>query len=161
MSLRAFGDWLYGTSLSTSIREVDWLIPAVQSVHILAIAILLGSTLVSDLRLAGVFATDETPAAVVRRYLPWMWGALLVLLLTGLTMVLAEPGRTITNAVFWTKMALVVTAFALTLLFRKPVLDQQFRLEHAAWARSAKPLAWLSLGMWVAVIFCGRWIAYT
>ena len=161
MSLRAFGDWLYGTSLSTSIREVDWLIPAVQSVHILAIAILVGSTLVSDLRLAGVFATDETPAAVVRRYLPWMWGALLVLLLTGLTMVLAEPGRTITNAVFWTKMALVVTAFTLTLLFRKPVLDQQFRLEHAAWARSAKPLAWLSFGMWVAVIFCGRWIAYT
>lgn len=161
MSLRGFGDWLYATSLSTSIREVGWLIPAIQSVHILAIAILVGSTLASDLRLAGVFATDETPATVVRRYLPWMWGALLVLLLTGLIMVLAEPGRTINNAVFWTKIALVTTAFALTLLFRKPILDQEFRVEDAAWASAAKPLAWLSLGIWVAVIFCGRWIAYT
>lgn len=160
MSVQDFADWLYGTSFSASIRAVGWLIPATQSIHILAIAVVIGSALVSDLRLAGVLATDETPATVVRRYLPWMWGALILLLCTGLIMVLAEPGRTLGNALFWIKMALVVTAFILTLLFRKPILDPEFRIDHAIWAGATKPLAWLSLAMWVAIIFCGRWIAY-
>lgn len=161
MSLESFGNWLYETPLSTSLREISWIIPTVQSIHIIAIAVVVGSALVSDLRLAGVLATDETPSTVVRRYLPWMWGALIILLLTGAVMLLAEPSRTFTNMVFWTKMALVLTAFALTLFFRKPLLDPAFRLDHAGWASMVKPAAWLSLIVWVAVIFCGRWIAYT
>jgi hypothetical protein len=161
MSVQTFDDWLYATPLSTSIRETGWLIPAVQSIHILAIAIVIGSALVSDLRLAGVLATDEAPSTVVRRYLPWMWGALLVLLLTGIVMILAEPGRTLTNTVFWTKMLLVLSAFTLTLFFRKPLLDPRFRADHGGWWRATKPAAWASLAVWVAIIFCGRWIAYT
>lgn len=161
MSVETFDDWLYATPLSTSLREISWLVPTIQCVHILAVAIVIGSALVSDLRLAGVLATDETPSNVVRRYLPWMWAALLVLLLSGLVMILAEPGRTLTNAVFWTKMALVLAAFALTIFFRKPLLDPRSRAEHAWWWSTAKPAAWLSLAVWVAVVFCGRWIAYT
>lgn len=159
--MQTFGDWLYATPLSTGIRDVGWLIPAVQCVHIFAIAVVVGSALVSDLRLAGVLATDEAPATVVRRYLPWMWGALAVLLATGIVMILAEPGRTLLNSVFWTKMALVLLAFTLTLFFRKPLLDPEFRAEHRGWWRAAKPAAWLSLATWVLVVFCGRWIAYT
>jgi len=161
MSHQGIGDWLYDTRISTTLRDVDWIIPSVQCVHILAIAVLIGSALVTDLRLAGVLATDETPATVVRRYLPWMWRALVVLLLTGTVLIIAEPARTLANTVFWSKMALVLIAFVLTLLFRKPILNPQFRVEHSAWAAAAKPLAWVSLFIWVAIIFCGRWIAYT
>jgi hypothetical protein len=161
MSVQAFGDWLYATPFSTALRKVDWVIPALQCIHILAIAVLIGSALVSDLRLAGVLARDETPAIVVRRYLPWMWAALAVLLLTGLLMVAAEPDRTIANTVFWSKMALVLGAFVLTLFFKKPLLDPDFRAEHIGWSKFIKPTAWISLAAWIAVIFCGRWIAYT
>lgn len=161
MSLETFGNWLYDSSVSTSIRDISWIIPTVQSIHILAISIIVGSALISDLRLAGVIATDETPSAVVRRYLPWMWIALAVLLLTGLVMVLAEPSRTLNNMTFWTKMGLILFAFVLTMIFRKPLLDPAFRMEHAGWAGMIKPAAWISLAVWIAVIFCGRWIAYT
>lgn len=161
MSIETFGNWLYDTPLSTTIRDVTWIIPTVQSIHILGIAIVIGSALVSDLRLAGVLATDETPATVVRRYLPWMWGALVVLLLTGIVMLIAEPGRTLGNTTFWLKMGLVLFAFGLTMAFRKPLLDAQFRMEHARWRAAVKPAAWISLLVWVLVIFCGRWIAYT
>jgi hypothetical protein len=65
------------------------------------------------------------------------------------------------NEVFWVKMALVVTGFALTLLFRYPILHPDYRIEHARAARLVKPMAWASLAIWVVVIFCGRWIAYT
>ncbi|MBX3563549.1 MAG: hypothetical protein KF730_03125 [Sphingomonas sp.] len=155
-----FSLWLYDTPVSTMIREISWIVPTVQTIHIIAIAVVVGSALVTDLRLAGVLAIDEAPATVVRRYLPWMWGALIVLLLTGLVMLVGEPDRTLNNVVFWTKMALVVTAFALTLLFRRPLLDPEFSPKHAAWAKLVKPMAWVSLAIWIAVIICGRWIAY-
>jgi hypothetical protein len=57
-------------------------------------------------------------------------------------------------------MFLVVFAFCLTLLFRYPFLHPQFQFEHARWAGIAKPLAWVSLLVWITVIFLGRWISY-
>ncbi len=161
MLAHSFANWLYGTPTSTFLRETEWIIPTVQSIHILSVAIVVGSALVSDLRLAGIVATDEPPAVVVRRYLPWMWSAILVLLITGLIMIVAEPNRTLDNAVFWSKMALLIVAVALTLFFRKPLLDSAFDIERAVWRPAVKPAAWLSLTIWIAVIFCGRWIAYT
>lgn len=161
MSLETFSYALYDTGISTWLRAVTWIIPTVQSVHIVAIAALIGSALVMDLRLAGVLATDETPGTVVRRHLPWLWGALVVLVITGLTMVIGEPYRELLNPTFWKKMIAVAFAFVLTLLFRYPILHPDFRLEHAKWAMLVKPAAWASLAAWVYVIYCGRWIAYT
>ncbi|BAV63339.1 DUF6644 family protein [Sphingobium cloacae] len=161
MSITSFSDWLYATPVATSIRDTTWVIPTVQSIHILAIGVIVGSAIVSDLRLAGVIATDESPRAVARRYLPWMWTALVVLLTTGLILVVAEPGRTLGNTIFWLKMALVLFAFVLTLMFRKPLLDPAFEHDRAHWQAIAKPAAWISLVVWIVVIFCGRWIAYT
>lgn len=159
MSIQTFSQWLYATPLAVAFREMVWFIPTVQTIHILAIAILVGAALVSNLRLAGIIATDEAPAAVVRRYLPWMGPALIVLLSTGLLLVIAEPGRTLGNTVFWVKMVLVLSGFALTRGFQKPALALQPVV--AAPVALAKPAAWLSLAVWAAVIFCGRFIAYT
>jgi hypothetical protein len=160
MSLHDFANALYTTSISTGIRDTNGVIATTQSIHIIAIAVVVGSALVTELRLAGVLATDETPQTVVRRYLPWMWTAIAVLLATGLILVVGEPNRVLANPLFWIKMALVALAVCLTLLFRYPIMHAQFSLEHARWAALAKPLAWVSLLVWVAVIFCGRWIAY-
>lgn len=160
MSVEKFATNLYDTAISTGIREITWIIPTVQSIHIVAIAVVVGAAIVMDLRLAGVLATDETPQTVVRRHLPWMWSALGVLLTTGFILGLGEPYRVLTNAVFWTKMALVLTGFVLTLLFRYPVLHPEYSIEHSRAAKLVKPLAWASLAIWVVVVFCGRWIAY-
>lgn len=152
--------WLYDSSLSNMIRDVFWIVPTVQCIHILAIAIVVGAALVSDLRLAGVLATDAPLGDVVRRYAPWMSRALIVLLLTGLVMSIGEPDRVLTNPTFWIKMALVVTAFALTYLMRRPLLLHAAQGGGARWARFVRPCAWLSLLLWICVIVCGRWIAY-
>jgi hypothetical protein len=160
MSLGTISSELYRTAISTEIRTIPWIIPTVQSIHIVSVSIVVGAALVSDLRLAGALATDETPRTVVRRYLPWMWTGLVILLATGMILTVGEPNRVLTNWVFWTKMTLVLIAFALTLLFRYPILHPEFRLENARWAKLVKPMAWTSLAIWVAVIFCGRWIAY-
>jgi len=161
MSIATFGDWLYATPVSTAIRETTWIIPNVQAIHILAIAIVIGSALATELRFAGVFATDRQPTDMLRRYLPWMRRALLVLLLTGLILLVAEPGRTLGNAVFWTKMALVAGASLVTLQARKALLRDAVTVEGGPALEASRPLAWLMVLIWCAIIFCGRFIAYT
>jgi hypothetical protein len=161
MSLLHLIEWTYQTPLSNAIRGVAWVVPAVQSLHILAIATVLGSALISDLRLAGLFAVDEPVHSVVRRYLPWSCIAVVVLLLTGLTMCIGEPDRVLVNQIFWLKMGLVLGVLLLTLGLRQPFLDPSFQPSSAWRGRHAKGLAWLSLLMWTVVVVCGRWIAYS
>lgn len=153
--------WIYATPLSTAIRDILWIIPTVQSIHIIAITVLFGSAVISDLRLAGMFATDEPLRGVIRRYYPWMRYALLVLLFTGLIMIIAEPDRVLVNTTFWLKMALVVSAFALTSFLRRQLLRPADDAQRGDASRLVKTSAWLSIGLWCVVIFCGRWIAYT
>lgn len=160
MSLDSFITWLYATPLSTLIRDVSWVIPAVQSIHIVAIAVVVGSAMITDLRLAGILATDEAPAAVVRRYTPWMWGALLVLLLTGMVMSIGEPDRVLVNSLFWFKMGAVVTVSVLTWFLHRPFLNPAPPAWLVRLNSFTKPAAWFSLLLWVGVIICGRWIAY-
>jgi hypothetical protein len=160
MTIDQFAQFIYSTQVSTALREISWMVPMLQSVHIIGIATLIGASLVMDLRLAGVLAVDEAPQIVVRRHLPWMWAGLGVLLLSGLTLGLAEPDRVMTNSLFWIKMGLVLTGFFLTLLFRYPMLKPDFQGENVRLAALVKPMAWLSLAIWVAVVCYGRWIAY-
>jgi hypothetical protein len=160
MTLHDLSKSLYATPLSAGIRDVAGVIPTVQSLHILAISVVVGSALVMELRLAGVLATEELPRTVVRRYLPWLWWGVAVLLATGTILVVGEPNRVLVNPFFWTKMGLVAFAFVLTLMFRYPIMHVKFQLDHARCAALAKPMAWVLLLVWMAVIFCGRWIAY-
>jgi hypothetical protein len=150
-------EWLYGTAVSSAIRDTDWIVPTVQAVHICAITVVVGSALVTELRVAGVVAPDESIKVIAQRYLPWMWRALLVLLASGLVMVVGEPERVLGNRVFWIKMSLVALGVLLSRCLRKPLL----RSADAASRQPAKALAWVLLALWVAVIFSGRWIAYT
>lgn len=162
MSLTSFGDWLYATPLSTALREVTWIIPNLQSIHILAIAVVIGSALATELRLAGILAPDRPVATVLARYLPWMKWGLVVLLVTGTVLVLAEPGRTLGNVVFWIKMALVAGASLVTLRARRTILQLPGPDGTAAAApEAARGLSWLMIFVWCAIIFCGRFIAYT
>jgi hypothetical protein len=150
-------EWLYGTAVSSAIRDTDWIVPTVQAIHICAITVVVGSALVTELRIAGVVAPDESLNVVARRYLPWMWWALGVLVATGLVMVVGEPERVLGNRVFWIKMTLVALGVLLSASLREPLLRSCEKVPR----QPTKALAWLLLILWVAVIFSGRWIAYT
>jgi|SRR4051812_40034888 hypothetical protein len=157
MDMHGFSEWLYGTGVSSAIRDHYWVVPVVQSIHIVAIAVVIGCALVTELRIAGLIAPQESLCVVAQRYLPWMWRALAVLLATGLVMIIGEPERTLTNIPFWIKMSLVVTGVLASIGLRKPLL----RPLDGSGAAPAKSLAWVLLSLWVVVIFCGRWIAYS
>lgn len=156
--MQEFIDWLYATPVSTTIREVTWIIPAVQTIHIIALSLLFGSALFAQLRIAGVFARDTPLPDVLGRYLPWIWRCLAVLLATGMVMIVGEPDRVMLNLIFWTKMGLVA---AMALVVRVLFVPASRPVGQGGAALAVSPLvAWLGLLAWVLIIACGRWIAY-
>jgi hypothetical protein len=141
----AFIDWLSRTSLSLAIQTHEWVIPTVQSIHIVAIGVALMSASMIAFRVLGWTAVDQTLADTRRRFWPSLVASLLVLLVTGALMVVGEPGRELLAFSFWLKMCLVVTATLATAVVSR---------------RAIKPLTIVTLLLWMAIIFLGRLIAY-
>ena len=86
-----FAQWLEMTPVSVTIKSVKWIVPAVQSVHIITIGIVFVSLLSIAMRVLGVTRMDQAFAAVMSRFTPWVWNGLVVLALTGATLVVGEP----------------------------------------------------------------------
>lgn len=156
--IREFCDWLSATPLSQHIQDALWVIPTVQTVHIVSIAIVMTSMAMLDLRLVGLAGRRQSLTDMGARFLPWVWVALLILLCSGSILIIGEPRRDLRNQVFWLKMSLLAVALILTWTF-------QYMLRHRKgfWEShrlAATLLGSVSLVVWVGIIAAGRWIAY-
>jgi len=156
--IREFCRWLAATPLSEHIQDAYWVIPTVQTVHIVSIAIVMTSMAMLDLRLVGIAGRRQSLTQMADRFLPWVWTALVVLLCSGTILIIGEPGRELLSEVFWIKMSLIVTALVLTATFQT-VLHRNtgFWERHR---RTAVLLGSVSLVIWVGIVAAGRWIAY-
>ena len=160
--LTNLASWIASTRLNLFLSATEGLIPTSQSIHILAISVVFGGGLMISLRLLGVGASGRTVSRLASTLLPWMGWALLVLLLTGLLQLVAEPVRELGTTAFWLKMGMLVCVLALNVWFGRTV-----RARAAAWdsavtrPASARLFAVASLLLWVGIVLCGRLIAYT
>lgn len=156
--MKSFAEWLSTTSLSVFFQDqYSWFIPAVQSVHIVAIAMLIGSVLMINLRLLKLAGTDQTLRQTANRFGPWLTAALCVLLASGVLLVIGEPVRELVTFSFWFKMLLVAVGTIIAAVLRVRLNRQG---ETIADSRSIHFLAILTLLVWIGVIFLGRLIAY-
>ena len=160
MTLNQICHWIDQTALSQWLQITSWVVPTVQTIHILAIAVVASSALMIDLRLIGVFWANRPLEAVKARFLPLIWWPLLVLLTTGAIMITAEPARSLKNPAFQIKMLLLIAALIVTWLL------QNLHRQSAAFGEVTGPraaavsLAVVSILLWSSIIFAGRWIAY-
>ncbi len=153
--------WIQTTLLSKVIDRNFWVIPVIQTIHILAIAATFGSVVMVNLRIVQLAGQGRTMAQTVRRYLPWVWGGLATLLVTGLGMVIGEPVRELTNPVFWFKMILIIVAALVSLWFQDSVQKNAERWEMTPGGRVAiRTAAGTVIGLWCLIMLAGRWIAY-
>src|SRR5215472_18892928 len=106
--------WLGATSLSSTIRTAGWIIPTLQTIHILGVAVLFSSAILVNLRVLGLLQRDTPLPDVAQRFLPVIWPLLLVLLVSGSLLIIGEPRRSLLNTTFYLKMALLLVAIALT-----------------------------------------------
>jgi uncharacterized membrane protein len=158
MTIPAFCDWLSNTSVSQAIQNHNWVIPSVQSMHILAIATVMASIVMLNVRLLGVNGRRQTVPEVAHRFLPWAWCAVCVLAATGIILIIGEPARELESQVFWIKMSLLVCVLSLTGAVQLGAFRGESFWEKRRVLASITAVA--SLGMWVAIVAAGRWIAY-
>jgi hypothetical protein len=154
--------WLAATPLSHTIRNAGWIIPALQTIHILAVAVVFSSAILVNLRVWGVLQRQVPIADVARRFLPVIWLVLLVLVVTGGLLIVGEPRRELMNSTFYLKMALLAVAIVLTvgLQWSLAATPQAWQSRFAA-RIAIRVAAGLSIIVWCGIIFAGRWIAYT
>jgi hypothetical protein len=113
----AMGQGLEESALSQAIKGADWVIPLLQSIHIVTIGVVFVSSLMIALRVFGYMRTDDPFPVVWRRFAPWMWYGLIVMLITGVFLVIGEPVREFTAFSFWLKMTLLTIAVISTFVF--------------------------------------------
>src|SRR3954469_20087518 len=82
-ALSAWTDWLQGTGIATYIRENSFAFPWLESVHVMAVALVLGVISIVDLRLLGVAGQGYRTSALMRSLLPLTWIAFAVAVATG------------------------------------------------------------------------------
>jgi putative copper export protein len=156
-----FALWLAGTPLSLAIQTHLWVIPTVQSIHIVCIGIVLAAVFMIDLRIFGWAGRDQTLLETTRRFCPWLWAALGVLLVTGILMVVGEPVRELMSLSFWLKMSLLLIGIVIATLFQLALRRNDRHWEEELINRgTTKSLAILTLLVWCSIVVLGRLIAY-
>lgn len=126
--------------------------PALESLHIVGIALLLGSLVVFELRVWGA-APDIPARSLARLALGVTLAGFGLAAISGGLMFAGQPGELLDNRAFLVKLALLVVAGLNAIAFH-------WRGGLATHDGIARAQTVLSLGVWLAVIICGRWIAY-
>jgi len=157
--LHSFANWLVTTTLSVALAKSSWVVPAMQTTHIVAIAILFSSVLMVGLRVMGWAGRDQTLKATVERFGLWFWGSLAILAITGMILIVTEPPRQLLAVSFWLKMSVLAIAVVIVVLFLRSI-DR-----NAAYWESAARLRTRLFGIgifcvWCLVVFLGRFIAF-
>jgi hypothetical protein len=160
--LNEFSKWLAATPLSHFIQTTGWIIPTLQTIHILSVAVVFSSAILVNLRIWRLLQRDAPLSEVARRFLPAIWPILLVLLITGSLLIIGEPRRSLVNSTFYLKMTLLAVAIVLTAGLQRWILSSPNSWESDRRRRmTGRFAATLSILVWCGVVFAGRWIAYT
>jgi hypothetical protein len=156
-----FCQWLDQTSAGAAIRQSLWLFPAIETVHLLGMAALVGIITVLDLRLLGWAMPRQRVSQVAARLLPWAWLGFCVQIVTGALLFSSEAVKIYGNPAFRLKMLLLVLAGAQALIFQTivhrklPAWDERPSLPFMA-----KVMGMISILLWVAIVTAGRFIGF-
>ena len=157
----ALCQWLEQTWVGSRVRESLWLFPAIETVHLLGMAALVGTVTVFDLRLLGRALRTKRVSEVGRSLLPWTWGAFALQVVTGIVLFSSEAVKLYGNPAFRLKLLLILAAGIQVLIFQRTIYRSA-----AAWdSEDAIPLrariaGGLSIVLWISIVAAGRFIGF-
>lgn len=151
--------YLENTALAVAIRQSLWLYPALEIVHITGIVILVGAAFMFDLRLLG-FSKSLSVFGLSHHLLPWSRRALLLVIPSGILLFMTNSKTLGIDPTFWLKMTLLIIAAINVLIFHKFLLKPDLNNQTQKLPFSTKISALVSISVWIAIIACGRLLAY-
>lgn len=137
------------------IARWEWVFPVVESIHICGFTLLVGSIVILDLRLLGVYLRSQAVSRLAKELSPWIWAGIAIQMTTGPYLFSGDPHEYVQIAAFRNKMLF----FLLALIFHFTVIRKATAPEADSaplgWRR---PAACVSLGLWFCVLLAGLWI---
>ena len=153
-------NWIEGSAPAVAVARSNWLFPALETIHVLAVALTVGTVLIVDLRLLGLASTRQPYEAVRRDVLPWTWAAFGVPVVSGSLIFVSQATEYSANSAFRAKFILLLLAGLNMLVFECIIARGA-----GDWARRipwrAKLPALLSIALWVLIVFFGRRVGFT
>src|SRR5262245_50835113 len=147
-----FFEWCESSGLGAAIRGSLWLFPVIESLHLLALALIGGAILVVDLHLLGLGLRGQPARQLARDVEPWLVGGLALMVTSGIMLFLSESIKCYYSPAFWTKMSALAPALLFTFTVRRKIAFGENR------GRIGKALtAIASLTLWSVVGASGRW----
>jgi uncharacterized membrane protein len=155
--------WLQSTWIATAVAENDILFPWIESVHVLAIVLVVGTISIVDLRLLGVASLDISARRLMRDVIPYTWGAFVVAAITGSLMFSSDAVHYAQNRLFQAKLVMLVLAGLNMATFHFfGVRDiERWEAPGATPPVAAKAAAAISLLVWITVVSLGRGTGFT
>ena len=153
-----FFQWCESLWLGQFVVGSNWLFPVIESIHLLCLALLGGSVLIVDLRMVRLLLKDRAVSELAGEARPFMIGALIGMIATGLPLFLSEPIKCYYSPAFWLKMETLAIALVFTFTIRTRVT----RTEPVRnTARRQVLVGALSMALWFTVAASGRWIGFS
>ncbi len=160
--LNHFLTWLQALPVPTAIREGTWEFPLIETVHVLALALVVGSISMLDLRLLQVSSRNRSVTGLSTEVLPWTWISFLVAVIAGALMFSAKATQYWADWPFRLKMVCIVLAGLNMTYFHFVTWKTVHDWDTAPRTPPAVKLAGgLSLFFWLMVVAFGRWIGFT
>ena len=160
MLFTEFWIWLESRPLAEHIG-FTWWFPFLESIHVLAVGLVVGSILMVDLRLLGVTALSVPASRMTRELIPWTWGAFLLAVITGTGLFMTRASAYIENPAFQIKLIGLFLAGANMTWFQLRTFKQVDEWDNTAGTPVAARLAGAtSLFLWIVVVFAGRWVGH-
>lgn len=161
MDLESIWFWLEGFGVSNTIRESMWVFPVIESLHVLTLAITVGSIALLDFRLLG-FGPDRRPVRhAAAEALPWTWAAFGVTCLSGFLMFASAASYYVAIPAFRYKaLCLLLAGINMLVLHFGRWRELGSWDDDAQMPHAVKAAAFLSLLFWGGVVVFGRWTGF-
>ena len=154
--LLAFCKWAEHTSVAHSINQSNWLFPAIEAVHIVALTLLLGAIILLNLRLLGLIFRAQRVSELAGELAPWTLCSLMFILVTGALLFSSEATKAYTSGPFRIKIVLLLGAILFHFTIYRKVTNVDVRAS-LPWDKLA---ALVSLTLWFGVGWAGRAIGF-
>jgi hypothetical protein len=152
---------LQDLSLPTQIRESDWLFPTIETVHVFALVLVVGTIMTVDLRLLGVANKERPFSQVAAEMLPWTWAAFAIAAIAGILMFSSKALTYYSNIPFRLKMICLLLAGINMVAFHWLGTRHLEGWDHGRPPRTARLAGAASLLLWTTIVAAGRWIGFT
>ena len=152
---------LQDLGLPTQIRESDWMFPTIETVHVFALVLVVGTIMTVDLRLLGLANKERPFSQVASEMLPWTWTAFAIAAVAGLLMFSSKALTYYGNIPFRLKMLCLLLAGINMLMFHWLGTRHLEAWDRGRPPRSAKLAGGASLLLWTTIVAAGRWIGFT